>query len=123
MPLTTFIGVDANGNGQVLGNAFLMNESAETLTKALEIFHSVLKTTFASALMTRDRFMALLSNLHLNDNTNYVPRGQDGQDALFKIRNVVNWLQQVFRENYILVMSFAWMKEPVDGRAPTGLKN
>ena len=38
MPMTTFMGVDAKGNGQVLGYAFLMNESAETLTKALEIF-------------------------------------------------------------------------------------
>ena len=36
----------------------------------------------------------------MNDNTNYVPRGQDGHDALFKIRPVVDRLQQTFRENY-----------------------
>ena len=32
------MGVDANGNGQVLGHALIMNETKETLSQVLQIF-------------------------------------------------------------------------------------
>ena len=44
------------------------------------------ETPFFSKHMSRDRFLLILSNIHLNNNGNAVPRGQVGFDPLFKLR-------------------------------------
>ena len=45
----------------------------------------VVDTPFFRNYMSRDRFLAILSNLHLADIENQVPRGEVGFDPLFKI--------------------------------------
>ena len=57
--------------------------------------HTVLHSTFAARLMTRDRFMAILTFLHLVDN-----RLDNGSDNLFKIRPFVDVLGRRFKECY-----------------------
>ena len=46
--------------------------------------------------MTRDRFLFILGKLHLNDNNG---RSPDNMDKLWKIRPLVEGLNQVFKEN------------------------
>ena len=45
----------------------------------------VTATPFFPSAMPRDRFLSFMTFLHLNDNSQYVPRGQDGYDPLFKL--------------------------------------
>ena len=40
---------------------------------------------FARKLLSRDRFKGIMNMLHLNDNANYVRRGEDGYDPIYKI--------------------------------------
>jgi hypothetical protein len=40
--------------------------------------------------MSRDRFLIILSNFHMSDNENQVPRGHDGFDPLYKVRPFIN---------------------------------
>ena len=54
-----------------------------------------LQTMFASRLMKRDRFKAVLAFLHLNDNAHYVPRQQPQHDPLFKLRPFFSHILQV----------------------------
>ena len=42
-------------------------------------------TPFFPNVLLRDRFLSLKTFLDLNDNPQYVPRGQDGYDPLFKL--------------------------------------
>ena len=39
-----------------------------------------------SSIMKRDRYSLILRFLHLNDNSEYIPKGQPGHDPLYKIR-------------------------------------
>ena len=43
-------------------------------------------TRSVSSILSRDRFSLILRFLHLNDNSQYIPKGQPGHDALFKLR-------------------------------------
>ena len=45
----------------------------------------VTATPFFPSAMPRDRFLSLMTFLHLNDISQYGPRGQDGYDPLFKL--------------------------------------
>ena len=45
----------------------------------------VTQTPFFPKNMATDRFLILLSFLHLNDNTKHIPRGAEGHDPLFKL--------------------------------------
>ena len=57
---------------------------------------------YASSLhMSRDRFSAILTMLHLNNNESYVPRGNPGHDPLHKVRPIVDHLFKQFSEQYI----------------------
>ena len=60
----------------------------------------VISTPFFSTIMPRNRFLLLLSFLHYNDNTNYIPRGQDGYDPLYKLGTVYHDLTHLFTTNY-----------------------
>lgn len=56
-------------------------------------------TPFFRKYMSRDRFLGILSNLHLVDNDLQVPRGQVGFDPLFKIRPFLTLMNR-FSEVY-----------------------
>lgn len=62
--------------------------------------NSILCTPFPSSLMSRDRFKSILSNLHLNDNNNYIPRNQPNHDPLFKLRPFLDHLLQAFPASF-----------------------
>ena len=53
-------------------------------------------TSTFSSLMSRDRFSLMLRFLHLNDSNGYVPKGQDGYDALYKLRPFLTKLLERF---------------------------
>ncbi|CAG5056292.1 unnamed protein product [Parnassius apollo] len=46
----------------------------------------IIETSFARKHMNRNRFRAIYSCLHLNDNSNYKPRNDPEYDAFFKLR-------------------------------------
>ena len=50
--------------------------------------------------MAYHRFRMIKSHLHFNDNDNFVPRGNDGYDPLFKLRPLLNHLQHNFSQSY-----------------------
>lgn len=55
----------------------------------------VLHSPFASSLMKRDRFRAILAFYHLNNNDTFVPRGQPNHDPLHKLRPLFDHLAHV----------------------------
>lgn len=57
----------------------------------------VLATTFCSGIMSRNRFLAISSMLHLSDSTQFVSRGNPGHDPLFKLRPFLDPLIQSFQ--------------------------
>jgi hypothetical protein len=60
----------------------------------------VISTPIFSSTMPRDRFLNILTFFHLNDNTNYIPRGQDNFDPLFKVRPIYDVANQRFLSTY-----------------------
>ena len=46
------------------------------------------------------RFFNLMAGLHFNDNTNHIPRGQEGWDPLFKLRPFLERLCAAFQVAY-----------------------
>lgn len=59
-----------------------------------------LATPFPSSVMSRDRFRAILTNLHLNDNRTYVPRNEPGHDPLHKIRPYFDHIVNKFSTSF-----------------------
>jgi hypothetical protein len=60
-------------------------------------------TAYANSIgMSRDRFTAILTLLHLNDNENCVAGGQPGYDPLFKVQPVLRNLTEKFQIGYTL---------------------
>ncbi|CAK1581773.1 unnamed protein product [Parnassius mnemosyne] len=66
----------------IIHMSLVHKESFDAYWSTREIIH----TPYAAKLMNRDRFRAIYSCLHLNDNSKYIPRGQDNYDAFFKLR-------------------------------------
>jgi len=62
----------------------------------LEIVH----TPFASTIISRDRFMQILSFFHINNNTTYIPFGQPGHKPLAKLQPICDHLRDKFKELY-----------------------
>jgi len=52
-------------------------------------------------LITKTRFKKLTENIHYNDNTKAVPRGEAGYDRLHKLRPVIEALNCRLKEVYI----------------------
>jgi hypothetical protein len=50
--------------------------------------------------MSRDRFLAIMTMFHLNNNDAKAARGQPGYDPLFKIRPVIDTLITKFQDVY-----------------------
>ena len=63
MPLTTIMGSDANCNGQVLAYAFLMNETAETISELIQIFMDVNKDCNGLKTVVLDKSFAEISSV------------------------------------------------------------
>jgi hypothetical protein len=57
-------------------------------------------TPLFSKMMAKDRFLLILSNLHIVNNNDTIPHGQPGYDALFKVRPFINVLQNKFSDVY-----------------------
>lgn len=53
-----------------------------------------------SGLMSRTRFEKIGQYLHLNDRTEYIPRGQPGFDPLFKVRPIITIMQKQCSDLY-----------------------
>ena len=63
--------------------------------------HLIIHTSYAASVgMSRDRFLALLTMLHLNNNNAKAARGQPGYDTLSKIRPIIDTLMTKFQEVY-----------------------
>ena len=61
----------------------------------------IIHTQYASSVgMSRDRFLALLTMFHLNNNDAKAARGQPAYDPLFKIRPVIDTLITKFQDVY-----------------------
>ena len=61
----------------------------------------IIHTPYAASVgMSRDRFLALLTMLHLNNNDGKAARGQPGYDPLFKIRPIIDTLVTKFQDVY-----------------------
>ena len=61
----------------------------------------VMASSFAASLMSRDRFKMILAFFHLNNNNNYIPRGQPGHDPLHKVHTLLDSLNFAFKRVYI----------------------
>ena len=64
-------------------------------------------TPFAGSILSRDRFKALLSMVHFNNNDTYIPVGQENHDPLHKVRPIYEHLQQRFEEVYVPTKNIA----------------
>jgi hypothetical protein len=58
------------------------------------------KTPFFGVYMSRDRFTAILSNLHVNDDTDNPAYPDPGHDALAKVRNFIEMMDRNFLHVY-----------------------
>jgi hypothetical protein len=61
--------------------------------------HPLLKTAIREH-FTRDRFLAILAFLHLNDSEKQVTVGQPGYDPLFKVRPLLDLLSPLFESQF-----------------------
>ena len=57
-------------------------------------------TPFFPSVMSRDRFLLLLTFIHLNDNKEYIQRGTEGHDPLFKLGPLYHMILARFRSVY-----------------------
>ena len=61
----------------------------------------IIQTPYAASVgMSRDRFLAVLTMLHLNNNDAKAARGEPDYDPLFKIRQVIDTLITLFQDVY-----------------------
>ena len=60
----------------------------------------MLSTPFFPTVMPRDRFLLLLTFLHYSDNSNYIARGIDGYDPLYKLSTIYHDITHLFTTNY-----------------------
>ena len=59
-------------------------------------------TVTFSSILKRDRFSLIMKFLHLNDSTKYIPKGQPGYDALYKLRPFLDPLVSNFKASFTL---------------------
>lgn len=59
-----------------------------------------LRDHFISQSLSRDRFIWLLGNLHLNDNAVIPKKGTPQYDKLYKVRPLINTLSETFKKSY-----------------------
>lgn len=82
--------------GIIIHMSLVHKESFDSYWSTREI----IETSFASKHMNRNRFRAIYSCLHLNDNARYKPRGHPEYDAFFKIRPYFDQLCQLCENSF-----------------------
>ncbi|CAC5402794.1 unnamed protein product [Mytilus coruscus] len=60
------------------------------------------RTPSFRSVMARDRFLAILSNLHASNNQTALPRDHPQYDPMYKVRPVIDVCNTAFRKNYRL---------------------
>jgi hypothetical protein len=61
----------------------------------------ILRTNYTTKVgMSRDRFLAILTMLHVNNNETHIPRGQPGYDPMHKVQPILNALTTRFWDAY-----------------------
>jgi hypothetical protein len=61
----------------------------------------ILRTHYTTKVgMSRDRFLAILTMLHVNNNETRIPRGQPGYDPMHEVQPILNALTTRFRDVY-----------------------
>ena len=55
-----------------------------------------------SDVMSRDHFSVILKFFHLNDSSNFIPKGSPGYDPLYQLQTLLEPLLRNFRSNFIL---------------------
>jgi hypothetical protein len=73
--------------------------------------HDELIDVYISSLMPVKRFSWILSNIHANDNSVIPGKGHPNFDKLYRIRPVINFLLETFKENYAPTR-----EQAIDGR-------
>ena len=58
-------------------------------------------TPFFNKSMSRNRFLSILSNIHLSDSTREIPFGQEGYDPLYKLRSFLTLCNRNFCDIYV----------------------
>ena len=82
----------------------------------------VLQTPFVKSIMKRDRFLLLMTFLHVNDNSLMLPRDHPDFDPLFKIRPFVDCLQERFESLYQPFENIAFDEATIPWTAPLGFR-
>ena len=62
--------------------------------------NEVICTPFFASVMSRNRFLLILTFLHFNNNENYVARGNEGYDPLFKLGKPYRDITESFAKHY-----------------------
>lgn len=78
----------------------------------------LLRVGCVADVMSRNRYQEISRFLHLNDNRNFIPKGQDGYDPLFKIRPAITAIQKACTSlfNPGVALSFDEAMIPFRGR-------
>ena len=80
----------------------------------------LLNQPFVSNLMTKNRFLALSQNFHINDNTTNPPRDAPNHDPLARVRPMLDMIKTTFPANYSPTQNL-WVDEAMikfKGRCP-----
>ena len=76
----------------------LLKMSVIGLPRSLLYWSKALGITEISNVMSRDRFETIKRSIHFNDNTHMLPRDDEKFDKLFKVRPLLDYLQQKYNE-------------------------
>jgi hypothetical protein len=82
---------------QVVGILFYM--SVVSMPNMRLFWKKSMNNTAVSKVMTRDRFLEIVSALHMSNNHLQPARGDPGYDKLFKVRNLLNHLTENFKNS------------------------
>ena len=82
---------------------------------------ALFRCTAVSSVFTRQRFRELMTCLHLNDNDNAIPRDQPGHDKLFKVRPLIDAVNQTSKE-YALHRQFSIDESMIAFKGRLGFK-
>jgi hypothetical protein len=61
----------------------------------------MIRDTFTTSVMSRNRFEWFLRHLHVNDNSAQPPRNDQNYDKLYKIRPLLEMLSKTFKDCYM----------------------
>lgn len=97
---TEFLPVTKTEMKSFLGINILMGIKQLPSLKDYWSANDELRDNYISSKMSRNRFMAILGNFHVNNNIHQPQKGEPGYDKLYKIRPLLNRLQDTFSYYY-----------------------